>query len=110
MTRKGKSGAIVSNLEVRFRSAREVETPSGPRRRQLEGESQVRLDAEGVARGIDAELRDFDPLRGTAVQAVHATWTRTNTGDGTSNAVQDIDDPCDPDYVGTALCPGAATE
>ena len=104
LSRRGKSGPVTANLEVRFVSAIEVRTPSGPRRRQVEGETTVGLSDKGVPLRMDAELRDFDPLRGTAVQEVHGSWNRTDNGDQGTTDVQDIDDPCDADYVGTTPC------
>ena len=104
LSRRGKSGPVTANLEVRFVSAIEVSTPSGPRRRQVEGETAVGLSDKGVPFRMRAELRDFDPLRGTAVQEVHGSWNRTDTGDQGTTDVQDIDDPCDADYVGTTPC------
>lgn len=105
LTQRGKQGAPHAKLAVRFNSAQEVDTPSGPRRRQIEGESEVRLSESGVPSELHAELRDFDPTRGTAVQQIHGSWTRTDMGDHGATDVQDIEDPCDPDYVGTAVCP-----
>lgn len=104
LSRRGKSGPVTANLEVRFVSAIEVHTPSGPRRRQVEGETEVGVSDKGVPLRMHAELRDFDPLRGTAVQEVHGSWNRTDTGDQGTTDVQDIDDPCDADYVGTTPC------
>ncbi|MCR9161192.1 MAG: hypothetical protein ACE37F_12985 [Nannocystaceae bacterium] len=105
--RRGKTGPTLARLEVSFTSAKEVATPSGTRRRQVEGETQLRLSEHGVPTQLHTELRDFDPVRGTAVQEVHAQWSRTDAGDRGATDVQDIDDPCDPDYVGTATCPNA---
>lgn len=104
LSRRGKSGTVTANLEVRFVSAIEVDTPSGPRRRQVEGESAVGLSDKGVPLYVRTELRDFDPLRGTAVQEIHGSWNRTDSGDQGTTDVQDIDDPCDADYVGTTPC------
>lgn len=105
LARRGKSGPSLARLEVSFTSAVEVETPSGPRRRQIEGEIALRLSERGVPVELHTALRDFDPVRGTAVQEVHGSWSRTDAGDRGATDVQDIDDPCDPDYVGTATCP-----
>lgn len=104
LSRRGKSGPITANLDVRFVSAVEVDTDSGPRRRQIEGETSVGLSDKGVPLRVRTELRDFDPLRGTAVQEIHSSWNRTDTGDQGTTDVQDIDDPCDADYVGTTPC------
>ncbi|MBV1859754.1 MAG: hypothetical protein KUG77_15180 [Nannocystaceae bacterium] len=104
LSRRGKSGVVTANLEVQFVSAVEVRTPSGPRRRQVEGETAVGLSDKGVPLRLYTELRDFDPLRGTAVQEIHGSWNRTDTGDQGTTDVQDIDDPCDADYVGTTPC------
>jgi hypothetical protein len=107
LTRRKADGITRANLRATFTSAIEVDTPSGPRRRQLDGETHLQLDEAGVPLSVKTQLRDFDPVRGTAVQAIDASWTRTDEGDASSTAVQDIDDPCDADYVGTAICPTA---
>ncbi|MGH1340521.1 MAG: hypothetical protein ACRBN8_03140 [Nannocystales bacterium] len=104
LSRQGKSGPVTANLEVRFVSAIEVSTASGPRRRQVEGETAVALTDKGVPLQTRTELRDFDPVRGTAVQEIYGTWNRTDSGDQGTTDVQDIDDPCDADYVGTTPC------
>ncbi len=104
LSRRGKSGPVTANLELQFVSAIEIDTPSGPRRRQVEGESAVALSDKGVPLRVRTELRDFDPVRGTAVQEIHGLWNRTDTGDQGTTDVQDIDDPCDADYVGTTPC------
>lgn len=105
LARRGKMGPALAKLAVHFASATEVETPSGPRRRQLEGDTTLRLSERGVPTEFHTELRDFDPVEGTAVQQIHGSWTRTDAGDSGTTDLQDIDDPCDPDYVGTATCP-----
>ena len=107
LSRRGKSGPSLARLAASFTSAIEIDTPSGPRRRQVEGETDLRLSERGVPIELHTELRDFDPVRGTAVQEVHGSWSRTDAGDRGATDVQDIDDPCDPDYVGTATCPNA---
>lgn len=107
LVRRGGSGPTLAMLDVHFTSAVNIDTPSGPRRRQIDGETDLRLSDQGVPAEFHVELRDFDPLRGTAVQQVHGRWTRTDAGDRGTTDVQDIDDPCDPDYVGTARCPDA---
>ncbi len=105
LVRKGNKGAPTwARVTQAFRSAREVDTPSGPRRRQLEGETELRLDKAGTPVTIDTELRDFDPLRGLAVQELHVQWTQTDEGTDAATDVQDIEDPCDPDYVGAERC------
>ncbi len=107
LARRGKSGPSLARLAVSFTSAVELDTPSGPRRRQVDGETELRLSDRGVPVELHTELRDFDPVRGTAVQEIHGSWSRTDAGDRGATDVQDIDDPCDPDYVGTATCPDA---
>ncbi len=105
--RPGKEGPVLAKIMQSMTSAREVSTASGPRRRQLEAEIVLRLDADGVPAQTDSELRDFDPQRGLAVQEFHSSWTLTDAGNDAATAVQDINDPCDPDYVGSEQCTAA---
>ena len=108
LARRGKSGPALAKLDVHFTSATTVDTPSGQRRRQIEGDTKLRLSERGVPTELYTELRDFDPIQGTAVQQIHGSWSRTDNGDSGTTDMQDIEDPCDPDYVGTATCPNPA--
>ncbi|MEM6294713.1 MAG: hypothetical protein AAGA54_25790 [Myxococcota bacterium] len=107
--RPGKDGPVLARVAQTLTSAREVSTPSGPRRRQIEADVMLRLDADGVPAQVDSELRDFDPQRGLAVQEFHSAWTLTDAGNDAATAVQDITDPCDPDYVGSERCTAPET-
>ncbi len=105
LARRGNKGSDHADISVAFTASAEVQTPSGPRRRQVDGETTLHLSRDGVPARLQSELREFDPSQGTAVQLVRASWKRTDAGEQGTTDVQTIDDPCDPDYVGTATCP-----
>lgn len=105
LARRGKGGKDHADITVAFTASQDVETARGPRRRQVEGETSLHLSSDGVPMELETELREFDPIYGTAVQLIRGTWKRTDAGEQGTTDVQTIDDPCDPDYVGTATCP-----
>ncbi len=98
-------------LVIQFKRTETITTKEGSRKNDSEGRSTAMFSTEGYLASIEGESRDFDPVNGMTFSKVKVEWRKTAAG-GTSQvpelASQQIDDPCDPDYVGGESCEDAA--
>jgi hypothetical protein len=81
----------------------------GPVTVEREVEAHLMFATTGFPADVDRETRELDPVRGVVFRKVRATWVRTRglvpelvVPPGTD--VQQIEDPCNADYVGPRAC------
>ena len=98
----------LARLELDLNIGRTVTTEAGERQAQTEGRSRSLFDTRGFFASIDIEARDFDPRVGMGIRQITAEWTKVGKGRQDATSIQEIADPCDPDYVGELQCPDSA--
>ncbi|MEZ4450048.1 MAG: hypothetical protein R3B09_11275 [Nannocystaceae bacterium] len=94
----------VVELTVQDTESAVTTTKSGSHSTERKGKSTSLFSTSGsYLRSTVSEFTDFDPGVSNTISKLDVRWTKVGGGSGPEE-VQAIADPCDPNYVGEAVC------